>query len=199
MRLIIYSTGKEAEFKRQAEAARNAWKHQHEVLTVPIDVRKPAAHRRRQLIEAVGKCSMYTPLIAFFCHGTKRGTELGWNTDNVAELVTHLPIIPSIEHTIALFCCWCGVPGGFADALAATSGTVVLAHTTRGHTTGNPNKIVTTYDGHRYPAYQITREDKAAFARRIRGARTDDSELELLEKIHNANVSGRIYRMGVAP
>lgn len=96
-------------------------------------------------------------LVAFFCHGTNKKIQLGFNIANIDLLAK--AITTSCEHyvTVVLYCCLTGsgsgVGGdnGFADKLRDSlcingiTNCRVVAHTTAGHTTKNP--YVRFFDG----------------------------------------------------
>jgi hypothetical protein len=97
--------------------------------------------------------------VAFFCHGTRRGIQLGFDFQTAAALAS--AIYPDPGHlSVPLYACdtgrdrdanrlddleAIGGDGGFADMLRdalcrdGISGCNVDAHTTAGHTTRNPN------------------------------------------------------------
>jgi hypothetical protein len=185
MRIIIYAVGKEKEFERQARAAEKRWKSQnHEVLMVPIDVTQTARSRRKQLENAVGVSSVYTDIVAIYCHGTPNGIDIGWNVGNVARLVDALGPWDSIYQTVCLWCC--NTSAGFAPALADEMGMAVLAHVGRGHTTGNPRKWLHLPDGTKREARAILGYTKEAWSIKMVECRTGDFELEIAERCHSA-------------
>jgi hypothetical protein len=97
--------------------------------------------------------------VAFFCHGTQFGIQLGAGVDSVRELARGLNRVCQKEPTVALYACSTGGDnddvdderskgpggdGGFADALrdcmvALGMRPTVYAHTTKGHCTRNPH------------------------------------------------------------
>jgi hypothetical protein len=97
--------------------------------------------------------------VAFFCHGWKTGFWMGWNLGNIKELASDLP--NAQDMTVVLYSCSTGsggdetvdmeypgpgAEGGFADHLrdaleARGRKGRIVAHTTAGHTTSNPNAI----------------------------------------------------------
>ncbi|MBS7615482.1 hypothetical protein KEJ18_07135 [Candidatus Bathyarchaeota archaeon] len=88
--------------------------------------------------------------VAFFCHGTSRKIQLGFDLNNVSKLANAIAEDNNTDIKVILYCCLTGSgtgtggDGGFADKLrdclccsGATSCRVV-AHTTAGHATRNP-------------------------------------------------------------
>lgn len=144
--------------KRMQQAAR-------EVAHVKIDLSKPMAARRKQLLTAIAAQDELTT-IAFFCHGlTRKLPQLGWDTKNVGELVSALTTRSPYDARddahdlrVVLYACSTAqgeAPGGdngFADrlrdALCASGSTFcqVDAHEGAGHTTMNPR--VRRFEGH---------------------------------------------------
>lgn len=131
------------------EAERFAKYYGGHVVTVPLD--RPAKYQRelveQRLQEAGAKYS--DPLVGFFCHGFSRRIELGFNNTTLPQLVQALYEINAQD--VALYCCSTGSAGpsgdgGFADTLRDMlckrdlTECRVLAHSTAGHATMNPNK-----------------------------------------------------------
>jgi hypothetical protein len=121
--------------------------------TLAIDISKPMAARRAQLLERVDSLQRGDlEAVAFFCHGlTRKLPQLGWDTRNVGELAQAIaeraaPVRPRV----VLYACSAandiglGGDGGFADTLRdelCAAGAVwcqVDAHVGAGHTTMNP-------------------------------------------------------------
>lgn len=189
MRVIIYLDGPEKEFKRQAEAAERYWKASgHEVLTIPIKSTLMPAGKQRCLEKAMQSASLYVDVVAFFCHGTPMAiNSIGWNWYSMDRLVEILHPWECINQTIALFACNTGArKDGFAATLAAKTKCRVLAHSTRGHTTGNPNKWIFD-EAHPRGIYaaEALGIEKGEWKRMMVAAKTDDTELDVLERVNN--------------
>lgn len=112
--------------------------------------------QRADLVQfALSKANIHaTPweAIAFFCHGTKRNIQLGFNVKNIDALAQTIRETSRPDVVVALYCCSTAMPwisgapggeGGFADVLRDAIGgqCVVWAHETKGHTTKNPRAI----------------------------------------------------------
>lgn len=113
--------------------------------------RRPKPLRRRDVLAVVAQESELR-LLALFCHGTRRGLQMGFDISTVDELAQAIADVARRDVRVALFACSTGgrssdVTGGdgdFADRLRDAmsalklSGGWVDAHTTAGHTTKNP-------------------------------------------------------------
>ncbi len=127
-----------------------------------FDNRKPMARRRREVLAALAlaKDQDFTS-VAFLCHGWEDGIQAGFNRRTVGQLAKAIQDV--VQHsftTVPLLCCstgddptdqWrtgAGGDGSFADRLRdglCDSGAIycrVWAHTTKGHTTRNPNVMI---------------------------------------------------------
>ncbi len=148
------------EAKRYADILR---KQGCNVIEVAIDNTQPIAKRRAQSLAALKEASSTSPLnlIACFCHGWRDGVQVGFTRKTLSEL-SSLPLTSDV--LVALYCCSTGEDAGkrdvgapgvgdgsFADTLRdalCAAGKVncrVVAHTTVGHTTRNPNALF--FDG----------------------------------------------------
>jgi len=135
---------------------------------IAIDVSKPMAKRRKQVIEAFEEYAddennESVSTVAFFCHGYAQGIQLGFSwrgkktpASAVKELAGHIYNVSgqNANVTVPLYCCSTantkqkksvGGDGGFADELRdalCREGAMrcrVVGHTTVGHTTNNPH------------------------------------------------------------
>jgi len=130
---------------------------------IQIDVSKGMPVRMRQLFAELEACSNSFSAVAFFCHGWADGIQVGVRRTNIPELVRLLCKVTkngtdakNVLH-VPLYCCSTaaatdtpegasetGGDGGFADLLRdsfCAQGKPwirVYAHTTKGHTTMNP-------------------------------------------------------------
>ena len=187
-RIIIYSIGKEKEFERQAKAAEKKWKNDgHQVVMIPVDVVKNQNKTDRAQIVKRGISSSCIDgrldMILFFCHGTKKQIELGFHMYNANVLADAIVRMSTMDRVIALFCCWTGGNGGFAQALSEECDCKVVANTTRGHTSANPNKVLYKYGELKGAVREILGYSKKDWLEKMDGARKDDFELEVLERI----------------
>jgi hypothetical protein len=127
--------------------------------------KKPLARAADVLAELYRKPSTPHRVVAFFCHGTPRGIQLGFDVRNAGLLASAIRYSCADDVTVVLYCCSTasglaskapGGEGGFADALRdelSKAGSVgkVVAHETAGHCTKNPNvRIFYCNDGAKY-------------------------------------------------
>jgi hypothetical protein len=98
--------------------------------------------------------------IAFFCHGSRNGIQLGFKSKHIGRLASSIAALGDPGVRVALYSCDCGRDidreriddlaehggnGGFADLLrdalckAGCVDCMVWAHTTAGHTSKNPH------------------------------------------------------------
>lgn len=150
MRLIIYSTSA-PEFKRQANEALRVWKAQgYDVWAIAIETKGVTPKRKREMVadamtrihDYMAGPTPYIDVVAIYCHGWKNSIEIGYRSADVDTLATLIAPLRSVYTVIALWCCNTGKPNGFGQKLSAAAGQTVIAHTTAGHTTGNPNKVL---------------------------------------------------------
>lgn len=91
-----------------------------------------------------------TPVVAFFCHGTRLSLKLGFTTRHVDLLAGAFAGYNSNRIRVPLYACWAGTDRGFAYQLlirlceADMSAAVVDGHVGRGHATRRP--YVKRYD-----------------------------------------------------
>ena len=151
------------EFKRQAKNCSRYYWNSCDSITYEFDVSgtdkwaqypraKNAFEKRQNLfrhIESMQKNRVKFDRIIFFMHGGKRNlnrkmiAQKPHNIDNFAERIKS---VASPNCKIVLFSCWTGrIEDGFAAEFSRLTGCDVVAHTTRGHTTRNPYKII--YNG----------------------------------------------------
>lgn len=147
-------------FLPEAVAFTHAVPGKHKLIR--IDVSKGMAARMRQLFAELEACSGFSS-VAFFCHGWADGIQVGVRRSNIPDLVrllckaTKTGLVSNEVLHVPLYCCStaaatdapeaaseAGGDGGFADILRDSfcahgrTWVRVYAHTTRGHTTTNP-------------------------------------------------------------
>lgn len=127
-----------------------------------VDNTAPSAKMRSVVLSAIDRAPDRLSCVAFFCHGTKRGIQLGFDLKTVRDLASTIYAAARadvIPFTMPLYSCdtgrdtdsdrlddmdMIGGDGGFADTLRdelCRLGILpcrVDAHTTTGHTTRNP-------------------------------------------------------------
>lgn len=107
--------------------------------------------RKKEVLEFLENANSKIISLAFFCHGwatsgTGSGIQAGFRSADVPELAEALQRFKNLK-TICLYCCSCaaGYRNGEKSIAAKISDTTDLttwAHSTKGHTTYNPNVIV---------------------------------------------------------
>ena len=131
---------------------------------VHIDNRRDSGTRGEAVIDEIARhADGWWRTIAFFCHGTSRDIQLGFNRRNVAELARAIARTSERDVRVLLYCCSTastihalvgkavGGDGGFADelrdALCREGATHcrVMGHDTVGHSGRNP--YVRFFDG----------------------------------------------------
>lgn len=153
----------------QPEARRFLEYHHSSVSNlVLVDNRKTKGQMRSQVLDVLGNYDRYLDGVFFFCHGYKKGIQLGFDLHSVQRLSD---AIAKASHNnspiICLYACdtgrdldkdqfddleGFGGDGGFADELRdglCRAGAIhcrTVAHTTAGHATKNPN--VRLFEGH---------------------------------------------------
>jgi hypothetical protein len=138
-----------------------------QLIEVPVS-RLSDQQRRALVLQHVRKASHPIDLVAFFCHGTRRGIQLGFSVETSRELARTIVGTGFFSKSrlvkVAFFACSTGAgsgeypvdqggpggEGGFADTLAedlsgeGAYGAIVYAHTTVGHATQNPDAVACT-------------------------------------------------------
>lgn len=146
----------------QPEARRFAAAHGCvEPLTLIVNKGADKASMREDVLARLSTCEGLAPLycVAFFCHGYRRGIQLGFDNGNVARLAKAIAAVSKPDVRVPLYACDTGRDadqdrkddlaafggdGGFADQLRdalcrhGCVDCVVYAHTTPGHATRNP-------------------------------------------------------------
>lgn len=135
------------EFKRQAGYAYQFYtSREHTVYETAITGKNRFGKADNLLIDLDGDidAGLKYDRINFFCHGGKRNLNRGmFDLNHILELSFVLSQLANPDCKIVLYSCWTGaLLDGFAHALSMKTGLDVLAHTTRGHTTKNPRKVL---------------------------------------------------------
>jgi hypothetical protein len=127
-----------------------------------FDNRKPSTHRRVDVLDGLIYGPTVTPFrsVSFFCHGLARSLQAGFDLDSVGLLAKAIRNVSVADVVVILYACSTasglsrqspGGDGGFADTLrdrlveAGARHCRVVAHSTAGHATRNPN--VRFFDG----------------------------------------------------
>lgn len=124
---------------------------------VHVDTRRGTDHRAAAVLDEIARNGQRPwRTIAFFCHGTPKSIQLGFDLRLVGELGKYIARTSERDVRVLLYCCSTastlralvgkstGGDGGFADRLRdalCEGGAVdcrVVAHDTVGHTTKNP-------------------------------------------------------------
>lgn len=154
MRMIAfapsYNTGKRHDATGAFQPEMRSFVKLHRASWVYVDNREPAKSQRESIVSAIqlSPCDV----VAFFCHGSRFGLELGFDLRTVRELAKVLARLRNVR--VVLYACSAaaGMPrgetggdGGFADELrdelckAGATDCQIDAHLTSGHTTKNPH------------------------------------------------------------
>lgn len=128
------------EFKREA----HLFSEIHGLTLSILDFTGAMWKRRRRVLDALHGAGDGLEVVAFFCHGWRRGIQAGYSTATVKELARAFTMCCLPNVIVPLYCCsaargGAGGDGGFADMLRDASGATVFAHTTAGHCSRNPN------------------------------------------------------------
>lgn len=177
----LYRVGNRGVYpKRAKEVLRALRSHFQEGVATPLPGSTENAPERLPGASTVKSSTV----VAFFCHGTYGGSQLGFRAfappRNVPELAVALSETPG-PLTVLLYACLNGQEGGFAEMLSKALKKLgkphrIFAHTTAGHTTKNPYVVVYTDGVAEEP--RLRRENPKAWRARLR---TDDRfRLDLL-------------------
>lgn len=122
----------------------------HGLTFAVLDMTGPMFKRRRRVLDALHNAGDGLEVVAFFCHGWKRGMQAGYSTATVHELARAFTMCCLPDVVVPLYCCSTaqgGIAGdgGFADMLRdeacrqGVTGIEVFGHTTPGHCARNPH------------------------------------------------------------
>jgi hypothetical protein len=173
MPALIFAAGYDTPGKRDATHAFHPEARRYQQVRggklVHVDNRKDVATRAEAVLEEIARNGRQPwKTIAFFCHGTAKSIQLGFDLRTVGELGRYIAGTSERDVRVLLYCCSTastlkrilGAPapggdGGFADELRdalcrhGATRCRVMAHDTVGHTTKNPH--VRLFDGQESP------------------------------------------------
>lgn len=152
MRAIIFapnSGNQAAEFQREAKNASRFW-DRAPIFYVPIEAPEPK--RRQFVLDTLSAAHDRLDIVAFLCHGFRDHLQFGFRMPHVDELAAAIARSAVPGASVPLYACSTGKTvkgpeageGGFADALRdalaarGMSGGMVLAHSSAGHLSRNP-------------------------------------------------------------
>jgi hypothetical protein len=169
---LIFAAGYDTPGKKDATHAFHPEARRYQQIRggklVHVDNRRDTATRAEAVLGEIARNGQHPwRTIAFFCHGTPRSIQLGFDRRTVGELGKYIARTSERDARVLLYCCSTGSTisalvgkapggdGGFADLLRdalCEHGAVhcrVMAHDTVGHTTKNP--FVRFFDGNGSP------------------------------------------------
>lgn len=163
MTTLVFTASHDTRGKRDATGAfipeAKRFRDLHGGRLVFVDNRKGEPERAEQVLAEISRNGAQPwRTVAFFCHGTPRTIQLGFNRATVRELARYIARTSERDVRVLLYCCSTasalreviggestGGDGGFADmlrdALCAEGATKcrVMGHVTVGHTSKNPH------------------------------------------------------------